>query len=387
LNTVEQITLDNPEAGTYTFSVRGSHVSGMQNFAFAWQLDTVHHFHFSYPTVSDPQIAGSSRYIRWEATDKGPAQLDYTMDGVNWNALASLSDLSMGYWKWTLPDTIATLRLRMRMPGSGDVFSDPFTVSPEVTIQVGFNCVDSFLLYWNRLGVNSYRLYELKDNYLEPFAFVSKPEALLYKKQHPSVYFATAPVINGLTGYRSATINYPEAGVGCYLKSFFLQDQSGSSATFKAELGSLFDVVSVTLEKFRDTGFQSLITRVSPTSLDFSFTDVAVSQGENRYRLKIQLANGSVIYSTTESAFYTGTGQRVILYPNPVRQSAPLKILSNQSGRYSISIIDRNGRLCYQQELNSTVTFLNTALLPVGLYLVRVEDREGKLFTEKLIIY
>jgi hypothetical protein len=51
LNNTEQITVDHPAAGAYTFIVTGSSVVGSQDYSFAYQLETANAFEWTFPTV------------------------------------------------------------------------------------------------------------------------------------------------------------------------------------------------------------------------------------------------------------------------------------------------------------------------------------------------
>lgn len=384
LNNVEQITLDSPAAGNYMISVKGSSITTLhQDFSISYQTDTLDELYFTYPTANNPLIAGHAHYIRWESNISGQGELEFATNGSNWRTVA-LTDLSKKYFRWTVPDTVTNAILRMKTPGASKL-SDSFTISPQLNLHVGFNCTDSFLLYWNSLSSGNYRIYELGSKYLN--AFVQTPDTflLLQKVQHPSIYYAVAPVISGREGIISNTINYTSFASQCYLKSFFLQSQTTSIANFTAELASLYNVSSVQFEKLSSNGFIVLRSISNPTTLNFNFADSLLKEGENHYRLAIRLTNGKVIYSNVETA-YALPGRLVFLYPNPVEQSNDLKVITNESGRFTLQVFDNNGRIIYEKLLTANITRINAGTFSKGFYIARIIDAQGKPFTQKFIV-
>jgi hypothetical protein len=388
LNNVEQITIDHPVAGNYIIEVKGTKVAnGSQNFSLVYQLDTADVFYWSYPTFNDPLISKNVHWLRWETNYSGSGQIEYATSGNNWRLIGNVSDLSIKYFRWQLPDTITTAVLRMRIPSNGiTVFSDTFTISPQLNMNVGFNCADSFLLYWNRVPPNNYAVYELTDKYLQQFNQRSDTSIILNKQQRPSIYYTVAPVINGKQGIKANTINYPSSAPSCYITSFFLQSQTSSSANFFAELGTLFHVAEVSFEKLKLSGNIQVQTINNPTSAIFNFTDPNLNQGENRYRIRVRLANGTVLYSNVEIVYHLPASP-VVIYPNPSVQYTTLNIISNESGRYTVQFFDVNGRMVYSQFITNTLTRINSGFFAKGLYVVRIIDKLGKTSSQKLVIY
>ena len=298
LNNVEQISVDLPAAGNYMITVKGSKITTItQAFSIAYQMDSLSEFYWTYPTSIHPLIAKNAQWLRWETNLSGQGDIEYATNGNNWRVIAT-TDLSKKYYRWILPDTVTNAILRMKVLTSGaTIVSDSFTISPQLNMQVGFNCPDSFLLYWNSQPSMNFRLYELGSRYLEAFSETSDTAVLLRKSQHSSPYYAVAPLIGNKEGIRSHTINYISFASECYLKSFFLQSQTSSTAIFTVELGSLYQVASIQFEKLSSNGFVILRNILNPTGLIFSFTDSLLKEGENHYRIAIRLTNGNVIYS------------------------------------------------------------------------------------------
>lgn len=387
LNNVEQISIDHPAAGQYTIDVQGRRLqSARQAFAVAYEMDTVNTFYWTFPTGTDHLMAGRTQTLRWQTNSSGSARIDYAATDGIWRLAGEASDLSKKVLKWTVPDTVTLAQLRFTN-STGVFVSDTFTINPQPHLQTGFTCVDSFLLYWNALPVKQYRLYRLGEKFLEAVGLFADTAAVLQKALQPSLFYSVAPVIDHMEGLRSNTLNYNSQGVACYLRSFYVQTQTLSSATFTAQLGSVYNVAAVTVEKWNGTAFVALQTISRPALTILSFSDNSLHAGENRYRLKIQLENGVAIYSSIETVFAVSETVPVVFYPNPVAQGSTFNVIVQEVGRYTLLFFDITGRQVYRQELTETVTSLPALQFSKGLYVIRVIDKNGTERTHKQIIF
>jgi hypothetical protein len=388
LNNVEQITIDHPQAGNYNLEISGAKIAtAMQSFAVAWQMDTANSFVWTYPSSPDIIRAGEKNYLRWQTAIAGTGQLEYSKDGSSWQTISSGVDLSSSYFVWDAPDTITTALVRMQVPALNLQFvSDSFVVSPLLQMNVGFNCADSFLLYWNSLPVHQYQLYQLGDRYLEGSLSIADTFQVLQKQQFPSLYYAVAPMAGSRPGLKSFTINYTTQGVECYLRSFFSLLQNNQQALLTLELGTVYNVAEVSFQKKLGDVFQTIHTISSPASVLQSFVDGSLVQGINRYRARIKLIDGTILYSGEDQVLYF-PGQPVIVFPNPAAQQQPVNLIVKDQGVYAIRLYDATGRLVRSFELNDILTTIPPFVLPRGLYFIQVNTATGKLFAQKLVVY
>lgn len=386
LNNAEQITVDTPQAGTYQLQISGRRiVTASQAFAVAYQLDTANGFVWTYPASSDVIKAGGRNYIRWQTNIAGNAVLQFSKDGNGWQTLSSSVDAAKNYFVWTAPDTLATALLRMRFSSPAVAFvSDTFVISPSLQLATGFDCNDSFALYWNGLPATQYRLYQLGTQYLQPLLSTTDTFRVFQKRQYPSFYYAVAPRIGAKAGTRSFTVNYATQGAGCYVASFYSVLQN-NTALLSLNLGTLYNVAQVSFQKFTGSGFQTL-QNFSPASLAQTFVDAALSQGVNRYRVQIKLTNGTVLYSNEDAVYYF-PNQPVVVYPNPSPQNTPVNVIVKDQGLYSIKLYDATGQLVKTFDLNNVVNNLPSFTLPKGLYFVQVASGNSTLFVQKLVVY
>lgn len=386
VNTNEQITLAAPKAGSYILEVTGDRVtSSTQAFAIAYQLDTTNHFEWTFPTANDAVMASQAAVLRWQTTIAGTAAIEYKTSTGDWKLIADSVNLALHWARWTPPDTLATAQLRMRFSKTESKLTDTFVISKPLALQTGFNCTDSFLLYWNALSVSGYQLYNLGSQQLEPVNNTNDTMAVFKNGQHHSAYYSVAPLIDGRQGVRSITVNYTNQGVGCYVRSFYLQAQDEASASLAALFGTTYNIASISIQKWQQNNYVTLRTITLPATTNFVFTDTALLYGANRYRLLLTLGNGAVVSSAEAVAFHF-PNTPVFVYPNPVRSGQPLMLLTRNGEPVSLQLFNTTGALVRRFELNAIINRL-VITLPRGVYFLHALKEDGSRTTQKLVVY
>ena len=387
LNNVEQVTQDAPPAGNYIIRVKGSRIAtSSQSYFIAYGADTLNRFEWMYPMARDPVEAGTGVLLRWNAifTAGTTGQLQYSFDGSAWQTIASNIDVSKPYIRWNAPDTFSTALLRM-VVGSSTYTTDTFVLSKLINTRVGFNCADSFLFYWNRpKGVNSFQVYKLGSKFLEPVTITTDTFYLAAKSTAGSRHFTIAPIIKSREGIKAYTFDYTSQGVECYFKSFLAQ-LNASQASLLLELGVIYHVKKIIVQKLSGNAYRDIQTITDPTALQFSFNDAALQQGVNAYRIALQLADGRMIYSSTEVVYYLGNTDYVV-YPNPVRAGSGLRILQKEAADLRVMIYDATGRLVKDESYADVVNPINIAGLQKGLYIISIVKEGAKVFRGKMIV-
>ncbi|MDB5277829.1 MAG: family serine peptidase [Ferruginibacter sp.] len=380
LNTVEQITLDNPAAGDYKIVVNGFAVNETgQSFYIAYELDTTNNFSWHFPSTGDNLFPGTANIIRW-TTDIpfANARLFYSLNkGSNWIAIDSSVNTGNPYFYWTVPDTNALAVLKMQT-NTGDFLTDTFTISKKINFKTGFNCADSVLYFWNKLsGVNSYRLFSLQDKTLQPVAITSDTQFVFNKINLSRHQFAVAPIIGGKEGVKSYTIDYTLQGVDCYINNFLADMQPDQTATIQLVLGTDYLIKKIMFEKLVSGAFTGFKEIHNIGALAFTATDNSLHKGVNTYRVRIELKDGRIIYSAATDIFYFNNTE-VVIYPNPVTQGHNITIRMNALQNQWIKITDVAGRIVYNQQTNSTIVQLPVSFSK-GIYFIAVSNPETNL--------
>jgi len=384
LNNVEQITVDFPVAGNYIIEVRGTSIATLnQPFAFSYQIDTLGFFEWRFPSSIDPLPAGQQSVVRWETNVSGTGTLEYRVDNGTWQTISSNVDLGKKYFKWNAPSVNTKAQIRIVTQGNAIYTSDTFVISQQPNINVGFNCADSVLLYWNRTAA-AYKVYKLGDKYLEPFANSNDTTIVISKSQHQSLYYSVAPVIDNKEGLRSFTINYQFQGVQCYFKNFLVQLRN-NTGELNTEIGTLYNISKIRFQKLTANGYVT-IKEMTPVTTNIVHFDISLTTGVNTYRVQIVLSNGQQLFSNPESIYYF-LASPVIVFPNPARQNEPIRIIAADQFEYSVSIYDALGRIVYQTKMDNTSHSIEPLRLSKGVYFIRSKGTANNFYSEKLVVY
>jgi len=386
LNTIEQVSIDNPVAGNYTVTVNGFNVStGSQPFAIAYQFDTANVFQWTFPTATDNIFPAAANVIRWADTyGNVSASLHYSINnGISWQPVAGTINLGAKYFRWTAPDTTAIALLRMTI-GSQQFTSDPFSISAKPALSIGFNCADSVLLYWSKnKGISNYQLYGMGTKYLQPVSSVADTQYIFDKYTLPYTIFAVAPIINSQPGVKSYATDYATQGVDCYVKNL-LADLVNNTGIIQLSIGTTYQIKKIVFEKNKGGNFSSISEFSNINGLNYTATDINLQKGINSYRVAIYLMNGKIIYSDIVSVIYFYDSE-VLIYPNPVLQNSTitlqLKALKNQV----VTITDAAGRKVWQKKLSSTV-YSFPAFFAKGFYIISILEEDNTQQCVKLLI-
>ena len=388
LNNAEQITLEDPVPGNYSFTVKGFNVvTSSQSFHIAYQLDSANVFEWHFPTASDFIFPSSSNTLRWNSTF-GPVsgKLEYSIDnGNSWQTIDNQVNIINKYFKWMAPSTVSFALLKMTI-GTSQFISELFPVSPRLQTGIGFNCPDSFLFYWQKIpGINNYRVYSLGSRYLEPVLTATDTFAILKKAASPSLYYTVAPIIGNKEGIKSPTINYTFQGVECYIRSFIAR-LFNNRAELTLSLGTQFNITAIVLEKFDGTGFREIQRLLNNNTLTVLFIDSNLTRGLNTYRIRIEIAGGGIVYSLPETVYYF-TESNYILYPNPASQENEINVAAKNVDISVMEVYNSLGIKVYEKPLDDRVNKIPAGKLTKGVYFIRITNNGDLEDLLKLIVY
>ena len=382
LNNVEQITLDNPEEGLYTIFIDGTVKSGPQQYYVSYHLELENSFQWYYPTTKDFLQAGKNAVLRFQSGYEGNGLLEYSVNnGASWSTISTSVNLSQQYYRWTVPNVVSPVMFRMKI-NSDTYLSDTSTISKLSQLQVGFNCIDSVLLFWDKKNSPPYTVYTLGEKYLEPIATTTDTSIVLKNPSPDRLYYAVAPNVNGLIGLKTYTINYSLQGIGCYVKSFLVDLVNNEEARIKLELGSQYDIDSLILEKSGKTGFTRVRNIPLGSSLSYVLSDTELQSGGNTYRIKIVLANGRSIYTSSETVYYLPSDY--LLFPNPAKDR--IQIISKLGDVGVLNIYNSTGQKIMERKITDRIQTILLPQLRRGVYYVMITREGKKAFLQSIVI-
>jgi hypothetical protein len=209
---------------------------------------------------------------------------------------------------------------------------------------------------------------------------------VLQKNSNSSLHYAVTPVIGGREGVKSFGTNYTTQGVQCYFKSWYA-DKINNMGRLNLELGSLYNITKITVQKIIGKDTFLLQTVNNPNSLYYTFNDPGLINGRNQYRACLKTVNGTEICSDIVNLYFAEEN-RLFVFPNPVRQTESFTVIMNEQQSGELQVIDVNGRVLQRYVIeNGGDIQIPADRLPAGLYLLRLAGNNLKVRTGKLIVY
>jgi len=378
LNNVEQVTISLPAAGTYQLRVRGYAVpSGPQAFSLAYEV-VAPGFEWLVPSAIRNVRPGQAATLRWDyAGPAATARLEYRPIGrAAWHTITASLDPTRRTYSWAAPDTTTLAQVRCVVSGQAYV-SDTFALARPPALRVGYVCTDETLLTWPATpGATQYQIYRLGTKYLEPLQLVADTLLRVLPTQNAGLYFAVAPVLGGKLAERSTIVNQAEAGVACYIRSFLPQAPITDTVQLALQLGTLYRLQSLQLQRLGASGFQTIQTLSPVIQLATLFTDPTATPGLNRYRLLGQDLAGRTFLSQEVDVQLVGRGE-LLVFPNPVTIGQELQVAGEPNAPLQVTLYDALGRPVRTTLVQGALNPFDTSNLSPGVYLLRATPTTG----------
>jgi len=222
-NNMEQVTLDDPAAGTYTLYVEGVTIpQGPQTYYVVYEFipdDVV----LTYPIGGESLVPGESELIRWDAFGVNELfTLEFSLDnGQSWETIAEdIPGGDRGY-SWQIPIDISGEGLvRITAGGISSQSEAPFSIfGIPCNIQIDWACEDAIHLSWGEIvGATSYEVFKLGEKYMESAGITSLNSFILEDTSitDQSWFSVRALGENGAAGRRAIAIQKDPGTYNCY---------------------------------------------------------------------------------------------------------------------------------------------------------------------------
>jgi hypothetical protein len=296
------------------------------------------------------------------------------------NGLVSLSSMSadsipLGIYTLALPkQTAATIGLNINAVNSG-AYQLSLTARKSIPELFDLWLMDAYAKDSTDLRhTPSYSFSILKS---DPASYGSKRFSLIIRK-------------NPTLGVQLLSFNATKAGTGASVVWKTLHEQNYTNFTIERSLndGRTFDVIG------------SVASRGLGT---YSFLDKAPANGADKYRLKLEDLNGTVIYSNIVTLNYTNLGDNFVnisIYPNPVAATINLQIISTgnnsptvlagsfvtaaaQKPLYGIKIINITGSTVKTAISSEAAWHTDVSTLLPGTYIIQVTNNNDNSLVGK----
>lgn len=228
LNNIEQVVIENPPAGDFTITVKGSHVpTSSQNYFIAYEVINPS-ITLEYPFGNETWVPGTTENIRWSAYDNSTNSftVEYSIDnGSSWNLINNNVAATLRSLAWTVPATVsndALIRVTRNGGGASDVSDYSFTILGQPSITVSNPCKGYAQIDWAAIpSATQYEIMMLKGDSMQTIATTASTSFLLPGLNKDSSYWLSVRAVNNTNpGRRAIAANIIPNSGACTLASF-----------------------------------------------------------------------------------------------------------------------------------------------------------------------
>ena len=404
LNNIEQIVLENPQAGMYQIHVNGTVMPfGKVGYylTYAFLKDELK---VTFPLGGEGFRPQEDLIIRWDAySDTGFYQVDYTLDnGRNWINIANNVPGALRYQMWQTPaQASGQARIRITRGTQSSESQANFTImeTPQ-NIQFARVCQDFVTLTWDaEAGATSYDIFLLGEKYMDSIGTTSntffEPKI---RYQDENWFSVRGRGDSGMLSRRAIAVRQ-QAGM--------LVNCAGVAPTAAFAVDTaLCDSQAVYLSdqslKAPDTWHWTITPSIGLTFID-NTTDssqhpVLNFDQSGTYQVKLKVASSFGVDSTSQTIVINPCNTSLVggfedvslsLIPNPNEGLFALRMEGALATSYQLALMDLQGKVLHQDFFRTAGTQFSRSYdlshLAGGLYLLRLSDGE-KTVVLKVVI-
>jgi hypothetical protein len=223
INTIEQVTVDDPAAGVWSISVNGANVpSGPQTYYLTWEF-LMDELHMAFPLENHKFIPGETYYLRWDSYGgTGTFILDYRVAGGSWINIVSGYDANSRVYTWIAPtvSSMQTIEFRVQRGSLTSASGVNYIGGVPENLRVFKVCNDEVTLKWSPVsGATSYKVYKLGTHYMEEvtssITFDGTSAVLTGQSAVNSEYYAVSALTGTYEGQHTNAIEKAPGDYGC----------------------------------------------------------------------------------------------------------------------------------------------------------------------------
>jgi len=223
LNTIEQITVDNPAAGNWAVQINGANVpSGPQRYYISYEFVT-DELSMAYPLENEKFISGDTYILKWDSyIGTGTFTLAYQIDGGSWQTIAGNIAASTRSYAWAAPYMAGIHTIKFRVKRDGLVSEsgiNRFGAIPS-NVRITKVCADTVTLKWASVNAaTGYKVYRLGAMYMQEvtsnITFTANSAVLTGQSTTNNEYYAVSAVTGLLEGQRTIAVKKLPGNLNC----------------------------------------------------------------------------------------------------------------------------------------------------------------------------
>ncbi len=386
INTIEQVTIENPSSGLYTIKTAGTYIFNMpQDYSIAYEYELENQFEWNYPVSHDnfPYDGKTISPFKWQSSfSDASAQLSISFNnGTTWEILSDNIQLKSEQFTYMPSEQkFAKAKLKMNIQGI-DYISDSFTISYDLNIRNSLVCSGATEINWDKpAGVETFNIYQLTGN---SFEFKEQITNSVYTYTDGKIY-TVAAVFDSNEGIKSeSTLEYAQNS-NCYFELAFAEILD-DKVKITTSLFSLYNIKRIELVKLNNGSEAVIGTIQDVNSKTFSFSDETPVKGKNTYKINIILENDNVVSSSILDTNYSGD-ELFFVYPTLIHQNEELNIETHKEESAVFYLYDINGQNIVTSPLLSKNNTINLKITSAGIYLYKIITNSGGVQTGKIAV-
>jgi PKD repeat protein len=225
LNNMEQVTIDDPAAGTYTVNVAGFDIpSGPQDYVLVYEF-VQDEIIITYPIGGESLEAGSIELVRWDAIGEDESFiLEYSLDGgLAWDQIGPTMPGTWRSFPWNISSSELTGKGRVRITRGSEIGqskTDFSIIRQPKNLEVEWACPQSFNFSWDSVpGAIGYEVFLLGDTYMDSAGYTTETNATVYANSlEPQWYSVRAIGADNCIGKRAVAVYKSPSTSGCTLE-------------------------------------------------------------------------------------------------------------------------------------------------------------------------
>lgn len=388
INTVEQVTIENPTAGSYTINIISSYISNAsQEYSIAYEYELKNQFQWNYPVLNDnfPYDGKTISPFKWDTAFsevQGQLSISYN-NGQTWEIIAKGINLNNEQFTYTPAEKkFSKAKLKMTIDNT-DYISDNFTISYDLNISTSLVCDGTTEINWDEpVDVASYNIYELKEGHLE---FKEQTTNNNYTYNGEKIH-TVVPVFDNSEGIKSeSTLQYAQNS-NCYFKLTLAEVYEENKVKIEASLFSLYNIKKIELVKIINTDERVVSTIDNIDSKTFSFLDISPIKGTNKYKINLILESNTVISSLILDTNYLGN-DLFFIHPTLLSKNEELYIEGKKEENAVFYLYNSNGQNTVTSPLISKTSNINLKDTASGIYFYKIITASGGTQTGKIAIF
>ncbi|HSU29524.1 MAG TPA: S8 family serine peptidase [Chitinophagaceae bacterium] len=224
INNIEQVVINNPPAGTYTLTVKGTAVTQNPKQQYYIVYDTIPvSITLTYPSGGERLKPGEQVYISWDSAGNAanPLTLEWSdNNGSSWQLIDNNVSATARMYSWTVPSSI-TDEAKVRISRNSTALSstgEKFVILgiPTVTFPTP-QCEGYIYMDWSATavsGATDYEVMMLQGNEMVSMGTTAATHFTISGLSKDTTYWvAVRARLNGNPGRRSTAISYqPNSG-------------------------------------------------------------------------------------------------------------------------------------------------------------------------------